>query len=201
VHRLYLRKTGRQVTEYLHHFVDEENKHMVMFGEFCHRYVGKVYPEKKIALPRDYARGEEEVSFFCKVMVVEELGDYYNVSLMRDERVDPFVREINRVHHVDETRHLVFGRKYLAELFAEYSPAWSAEVLQGFRAWLTEYVRSSWSDYYNPAVYSDAGLEDAYGLRTKALAHPACAAHRRRASERLVGYFLETGLLAQAPAL
>jgi hypothetical protein len=201
VHRLYLRKTGREVTEYLHHFVDEENKHMIMFGEFCHRYIGKVYPEKKIALPREYAKGEEEVAFFCKVMVVEELGDYYNVALMRDERVEPFVREVNRVHHVDEARHLAFGRSYLAELFGEYSPAWSAETMRGFHAWLVDYIRSCWGDYYNPAMYRDAGLDDDYGLRNKALAHPACAAHRRRASARLVRYFLEHGLLAAEPAL
>ncbi|HUF80753.1 MAG TPA: diiron oxygenase, partial [Burkholderiales bacterium] len=122
VHRLYLRSSGREITDYLHHFVDEENKHMVMFGEFCHRYIGKVYPEKKIVLGREYSKGEEEVAFFCKVMVVEELGDYYNVLIARDERVEPLVREINRVHHVDEARHLAFGRVHLAELFARHSP-------------------------------------------------------------------------------
>ncbi len=201
VHRLYLRKTGREVTEYLHHFVDEENKHMIMFGEFCHRYIGKVYPEKKLALPREYAKGEEEVAFFCKVMVVEELGDYYNVALTRDERVEPFVREVNRVHHVDEARHLAFGRRYLADLFAEAAKEWSAETLVGFRSWLVEYLRSSWGDYYNPAMYRDAGLDNGYELRQLAMTHPACAAHRQRASAKLVGYFVETGLLAEEPSL
>ena len=52
-HRLYTLEKRLPVLEYLHHFLDEENKHMVMFGEFCHRYIGKVYPEKKIALPRE----------------------------------------------------------------------------------------------------------------------------------------------------
>lgn len=195
VHRLYLRRTGREITDYLHHFVDEENKHMIMFGEFCHRYIGKVYPEKKVALPREYAKGEEEVAFFCKVMVVEELGDYYNVALMRDERVEPFVREINRVHHVDEARHLAFGRAYLAELHAEHADSWSAETVRGFREWLAQYLRSSWGDYYNPAMYRDAGLADAYALRELALSHPAGVLHRRCASAKLVRYFKEHGLL------
>src|SRR5690606_19719917 len=78
---LYSSKMTPQATEYLHHFIDEENKHMIMFGTFCQRYLSKVYPEKKIALPREYAKGEAEVMFFCKVMVVEELGDYYNVTM------------------------------------------------------------------------------------------------------------------------
>lgn len=201
VHRLYLKSTSREITEYLHHFVDEENKHMVMFGEFCNRYIGKVYPEKKISIPREYAKGEEEVAFFCKVLVVEELGDYYNVTIARDERIDPLVRELNRVHHIDEARHLAFGRSYLAELFARYSSEWSTESLAGFRSWLVAYLQGSWGDYYNPSMYRDAGLPEAYEVRTMALGHPACAEHRRQASKRLVDYFVEIGLLAEEPRL
>jgi hypothetical protein len=201
VHRMYLKGSSREVTEYLHHLVDEENKHMVMFGEFCNRYVGKVYPEKKIALAREYSKGEEEVAFYCKVMVVEELGDYYNVTIERDERVEPFVRLLNRVHHVDEARHLAFGRVHLAELFAQHSPQWSPEALAGFRTWLADYLRASWADYYNPTMYRDAGLADAYEVRQAALAHPACAEHRARASAKLVNYFVKHGLLAEAPQL
>lgn len=200
VHRLYLKSSGKEITDYLHHFVDEENKHMVMFGEFCNRYVGKVYPEKKIALAREYGKGEEEVAFFCKVMVVEELGDFYNVAIERDERCEPLVRELNRVHHVDEARHLAFGRVYLAELFERSAGQWPAETLAGFRTWLADYLRASWGDYYNPSMYRDAGLADSYELRQMALAHPACVAHRERASDKLVKYFVKTGLLAEPPS-
>jgi hypothetical protein len=201
VHRLYLKTTGREISDYLHHFVDEENKHMVMFGEFCHRYLGKVYPEKKIALTREYGKGEDEVAFFCKVMVVEELGDYYNVLIERDDRCDPLVRELNRVHHVDEARHLAFGRVHLTALIARHAPQWSADTMAAFRTWLTEYLRASWGDYYNPTMYRDAGLRDAYELRQMAMSHPACAAHRARASSKLVKYFLKNGLLAEEPLL
>jgi len=201
VHRLYAKSSTMPVTEYLHHFVDEENKHMVMFGEFCRRYMGKVYPEKKITLPRDYSKGEEEIAFFCKVMVVEELGDYYNQFIARDERCDPLVREINRVHQIDEARHLTFGRRHLAELFEQYRPKWSDETLADFRAWLAEYLRASWGDYYNPTMYRDAGLADGYELRQLALTHPACAAQRKQVSAKLVNYFIECGLLGEEPAL
>ncbi len=201
VDRLYSKKNSKEITEYLHHFVDEENKHMVMFGEFCNRYIGKVYPEKKISLPREYAKGEEEVAFFCKVMVVEELGDFYNITIEKDERIEPMARELNRVHHIDEARHLAFGRLYLAELFERHRGGWSEEQLAGFRGWLVEYLRASWGDYYNPTVYRDAGLADGYELRQMALAHPATAALRQRASAKLVSYFVKTGLLAEEPAL
>lgn len=199
-HRLYSTSNNREITEYLHHFLDEENKHMVMFGEFCHRYIGKVYPEKKLAMPREFAKGQEEVVFFCMAMVVEELGDYYNVVIAKDERVDPLVREINKVHHIDEARHLAFGRLYLAELFERYSPQWSDQSLAEFRQWLANYFKASWADYYNPTVYRDAGITDAYDVRQMALSHPECLAHRRRASEKVLSYFIKTGLLSEEPA-
>lgn len=201
VHRMYEKNGAAEVTDYLHHFVDEENKHMVMFGEYCRRYVGKVYPEKKLVLPRKMAKGEEDVAFYCKVLVVEELGDYYNVAIQTDERVEPIVREINRVHHIDESRHLAFGRAFLAELFERHRASWSDETLTSFRAWLAEYLKSSWGDYYNPTMYRDAGIASDYQVRQTALSHPACAEHRKRASSKLVSYFMKHELLTEEPQL
>jgi hypothetical protein len=197
---MYSRQNA-DITEYLHHFLDEENKHMVMFGEFCRRYAGKVYAQKKLMLPKAYVRGEEDVTFFIKVLIVEELGDYYNVAIERDERVHPLTREINRLHHRDEARHIAFGKRLLGELFAHHAPRWPAGTLEGLRRWLGDYLRSSWTDFYNPSVYRDAGVPDAYAARQAALADPGCAEHRHRVSRKLVDYFREVGILEEVPAL
>lgn len=199
--RLYSKRLTADSTEYLHHFLDEENKHMVMFGMFLQRYLGKVYPEKKIAFDRDYAKGEEEVAFFCKALVVEELGDYYNIKMMTDDTIEPIVKRINAVHHRDESRHIAFGRLHLAELAAEWLPKWDDDTRAGFRQWLAQYLKSSWADFYNPTMYKDAGIPDPYGVRKMALAHAAPADLRVRASRKLVNLFLETGLLDEEPAL
>ena len=198
--QMYSRR-NEEVTRYIHHFLDEENKHMIMFGEFCNRYAGRVYPQKKIALPRKYVRGEEDVIFFIKVLIVEELGDYYNVLMQRDERIAPIAREVNRIHHQDEARHIVFGRHLLRELWEEHVPKWSADTLDGLRAWLPEYLRSSWADFYNPSMYKDAGLDDPFGVRKLALEDPVCREHRVRVSQKLVDYFLDVGILLEEPAL
>jgi hypothetical protein len=194
-------KQNTDVTEYIHHFLDEENKHMVMFAEFCKRYAGKVYNYKKLVLPKSYAKGEEDVTFFIKALIVEELGDVYNVEMGRDDRLHPLVRDVNNLHHSDEARHIVFGRRLLQEAFAKWAPEWSAETLEGVRSWVGDYLRSSWADFYNPAMYRDAGLDDAYELRTRALESEAGRAHRRRVSARLVDFLIETGILVKAPAL
>ncbi len=198
-HRLYLKSTEPEVSEYLHHFIDEENKHMVMFGMFLKRYFGKVYPEKKVTIPREYAKGEEDVAFLCKALAVEEYGEYYNVVMWHDDRIHPLVSEINRVHHFDETRHLAFGRARLVETFQDKSKAWSSEELASFRTWLVAYLQSSWGDYYNPTMYKDAGLEDGYGLRQLALEHGK--AHRQKASEVLINLLVENGILEEVPEL
>lgn len=201
MNRMYRKNTLGAVTDYLHHFVDEENKHMIMFGTFCNRYAGRVYPEKKIVLPREYARGEEDIAFYCKVLIVEELGDYYNLKMMSDKTIHPLVARINKIHHVDEARHLSFGREYLRELVAEYRPGWSDEELASFRKWLVEYLASSWGDFYNPAVYKDAGLVDGYGIRQLGLQDATCRSFRTAASEKLVEYFQDIGLLTEPPVL
>jgi len=198
--QMYSRQ-NEPVTGYIHHFLDEENRHMVMFAMFCNRYVGKVYPLKKLVLPKKYAKGEEDVTFFIKALVIEELGDYYNVVMGHDDRLAPIVREVNKFHHRDEARHIVFGRKLLAEMFDHWAPQWSEETLAGVRAWLADYLRSSWADFYNPAVYKDAGIDDPYGARKEALEAKPCREHRERASAKLVDYFLDTGILDEAPAL
>lgn len=201
MNRMYRKNTEGKITEYLHHFIDEENKHMVMFGTFCNRYADKIYPEKKIVLPREYAKGEEEISFFCKVLIVEELGDYYNLAMMSDKRINPLVAKINRVHHVDEARHLAFGREFLSELAAGYVSDWTEGERERFQKWLVQYLTSSWGDFYNPSVYSDAGLEGGYKVRTMALEHDACRQFRNTASAKVVDYFLETDLLDERPTL
>ncbi|MFT5443117.1 MAG: hypothetical protein ACI8W3_002163 [Myxococcota bacterium] len=201
MHRMYRKATLGDITNYLHHFVDEENKHMIMFGEYCNRYAGKVYPEKKLVFPREYAKGEEDVAFFCKVLIVEELGDYYNLAMMSDKRIDPLVSKINRVHHIDEARHLAFGRQYLTEIFHACRDGWSPEEMESFQTWLANYLASCWGDFYNPAVYKDAGINDGYGVRKMALGNATCREMRERVSKKVVDYFLEVGLLDQVPAL
>ena len=200
-HRLYTLEKNMTVTEYMHHFLDEENKHMIMFSAFLRRYFGKVYPEKKVPYARALASGEEDIAFFAKVLVVEELSDVYNVALAADERLAPIVREINHTHHVDEARHIYFGRVYLKQLWDRAAPAWSEAQRESFRTWLVDYVNASWRDFNSAAVYRDAGIAEPYEAREMALASPACRAHRQRCSEKYLGNLVSRGILREAPVL
>ena len=193
-HRLY--QPGlEEVAEYLHHFLDEENKHSVWFGTFCRRYAGKVYPDRQVAFPREYAEGEEDLLFFARVSVFEEIVDRYNVAMGRDERLAPVVRRINANHHAEEARHLVFGRRIVAELWRTGVAQWPAEVVEGIRAHLQAFVVATWRSYYNPEVYRDAGFADPWAVARQAWEHPAARARREETTRSCLRPLVEAGVL------
>jgi hypothetical protein len=200
VRRLY-RKGHRALAPYLHHFLDEENKHMTYFGGFCMRYAGKIYADKKLAVPRTYAPGEEDFLFFAKVLLFEKIVDVYNVRMAKDMRLVPLVCRINLLHHLDEARHLAFGHLLVQQLFHEYRHQWSDATLHAVRDYLSHYLVATWQEYFNPEVYRDAGLDDPYGLKECAFHQPWARAHRHEVTQSCIRYLLTTGILSEEPAL
>jgi hypothetical protein len=197
--QLYSKAATPEITDYLHHFLDEENKHMIMFGVFCRKYVGRVYPDKRLAMPAKYAPGEELLRFYTLAMVVEAYGDYFNVRVMNDDRCNPLVRAISRVHHVDEARHIAFDKAYLAELAAEHMPGWDDATRTNFQTWLAGFMKANWLTFYNPAAYHDAGIENPYEVQKIAMAAPGQKALREKVTASVANFFLQTGLVAELP--
>lgn len=199
-HRLYSKEL-KEFAPYLHHFLDEENKHMIYFGGFCQRYAGKVYRNRKMEIPREYAKGEEDFLFFARIMIFEELVDVYNIRMSTDEKLEPIARQINLVHHLEEARHLVFGRLICEHLFEKHSPSWSPQVLQNCRDYLSNYIVSTWKEYYNPDVYADAGITDPYDMVEKAWTCESARKHRRKVSSKVIEFLKERKMIDKEPAL
>ncbi len=192
--RLYA-ELPKQITEYLHHFVDEENKHMSLFGQFCLRYGNKVYSSKSLVIPREYKRGEESFLFFAKVVIFEELVDYYNAYMCEDKRLHSLTQEINRYHHNDETRHLAFGRAITKQLFNQYSPEWGNNTIDEIRKYLIAYIESTWREYYNPNVYDDSGMQNSYLLYQSAWKCERSKLAREKVMSKCKEFFIESGIL------
>ena len=197
--QLYSKKNSPEITDYLHHFLDEENKHMVMFGIFCRKYVGRVYPEKKLSFAKEMGPGEEIIGFYAMAMVVEEFGDYFNIKTMQDDRCDPLVRDLSRLHHMDEARHLGFDRAYLTDLCEEWLPKWDDAQKAKFADWLVGFMKSNWATYYNPAVYKDVGIDQPFKVRRAAMENPVQKALRAKVSGKLIRFFIKLGLLDEVP--
>jgi P-aminobenzoate N-oxygenase AurF len=197
VARLY-RPDMRDVAPYLHHFIDEENKHSVYFGTFCTRY-GSLYRSRQIAAAPVPATPDGDLRFFAKVLVFEEIVDRFNVAQAKDERLHPVARFINHNHHAEETRHLIFGRKVVEELWKAHGPTWSADQVDDLRRYLAQFYVMAWREYYNPDVYRDAGFDASWELAEQLWASPAQQARRRGFSQRSARFLIDCGILTEEP--
>jgi hypothetical protein len=191
--RLY-RSDLLDVAGYLHHFLDEENKHSVYFGGFCTRYA-KVYRSRQVVFETERPRDIEDFLFFAKTMVFEEIVDQYNQAQGRDGRLHPLARFINDNHHREETRHLVFGRELVSALWQ--ASTWDTETRTDLGDQLTEFLLASWREYYNPDVYADLGLADPWRVAEEAWASPAQQRHRRLVSAKRLGLLISLGVLTK----
>lgn len=192
VRRLY-RGCSPTVSRYLQHFIDEENRHLYYFSRFCLDYAGSIYPDRKVVFPSDHTDESEDLRYFAKVLVFEEIVDVYNVTMAKDERLEPVARRINDMHHRDETHHLAFGRAIVCDLADELDPAARAEV----RDYLGEYIRTVWREYYNPTVYAELPIPDPYQVAAAAFDSTARQEQRRQVSARLHRSLSEAGLLSE----
>ncbi|RMI29444.1 diiron oxygenase [Nocardia stercoris] len=184
--RLY-RKDLLEVTGYLHHFLDEENKHSIYFGGFCTRYA-RIYPSRNLHFGGDLPRDVADFLFFAKTMIFEEIVDELNRIQARDERLHPLARFINDNHHREETRHLVFGREVTAALWHAAAPGWDDDTVAGVRDELATFLTTSWREYYNPDVYADSGFADPWQVADDAWQAPEQAARRAALTARCLAY-------------
>ncbi|HVE64454.1 MAG TPA: diiron oxygenase [Mycobacteriales bacterium] len=187
------------VSEYLHHFLAEENTHSVWFATFCRQYAGKIYPERTVAFGADERADDPadvaDFLFFARVLMFEELVNRYNVTMANDDLLHPVARRINADHYADESRHLVFGRRLVAHLWREHCAAWPADTIAHVRGHLTNYLSSMWREYYNPAAYLDAGLPEPWALARATWSDPVAVAHRARHTGPVLQPFVDAGVL------
>lgn len=197
--RLY-RRDLMDVADYLHHFLDEENKHSIYFGGFCTRYA-QVYRTRQVALERDRPPREvDDFLFFAKTMIFEEIVDRYNWVQARDTRLHPIARFINHNHHVEEARHLVFGRRLVGTLWETCAASWDDATVADVRDQLAQFFIASWREYYNPDVYANVGLDDPWQVADDAWAAVEQREHRRAVSTKCLDFLLSNHILITEPA-
>jgi len=184
------------VADYLHHFLDEENKHSVYFGGFCTRYA-RVHRTRQASFGTDRSHDIDDFLFFARTLIFEEIVDHYNRVQARDQRLHPLARFINDNHHREEARHLVFGRCLVTALWTACAPAWSQSVKDEIRDDLHQFVTNCWREYYHPDVYADARLDDPWELAEVAWSAPAQKAHRRMVSAGCQRFLLAAGILVE----
>ncbi len=187
-----------ELSRYLTHFIDEEARHMMYFSGFCRRYAEKIYPDRTI---HSKDSGDEELDMFllfARINVFEEIVDFYNRTMAKDERLAPVAREINRIHHFEELRHLNFGRHFLKHCLDRHIDDWDGARRQELRNHLSSYLAFVWKQYYSPDAYADAGIENAFDVWRGAADADSAVRHRNEVNRKRLSYLRKLQLLEAA---
>jgi hypothetical protein len=189
-------------SEFFHHFIGEENEHMWFFAKFCLKYGSKVYPDKSIKINAgELAPDIETFLVFARILVFEEIVDYFNVRIGKDESLHPVIRQINNVHHQDESRHIAFGRQIVKQLHQRVSENYDSAKLSELETYLKRYIETSLQSFYNPAVYRDSGIANPYKLRSEVLREAGRKLYHEKILNRTMDFLAKSGILSPENSL
>jgi hypothetical protein len=175
--------------------IADECRHSIMFARGAEKLRAPAYRPKRLAVElgrvlKTVAVGE---AAYAAILVAEEVLDVMQRDWMRDERVVPFVRTINNIHVVEESRHMKFARDE------------TRERLRG-AGWLRRQANAvlvATSAYFivtslvNDDVYPNAGLDRKRALR-EAKANEHHKALLRSSCSGLMEFLNSCGLLTNA---
>ncbi len=189
-------------SEFFHHFIGEENEHMWFFATFCLKYGGKIYKDKKASWAIAAMEPDiESLLVFSRILIFEEIVDYFNLRIGRDEALHPIIRQVNNIHHQDESRHIAFGRELVKQLFEGVRAKHSPERLREVSDYLSRYLEASVQLLYSPIAYQDAGIAEPYQVRTQLLEDPARKEQNVKILKRTVDFFAGNHIITNGAPL
>lgn len=172
--------------------IADECRHSMMFARLITKGGVPAYPVSR--LHHNLARVLKTVSttpgsFTC-TLLGEEILDWMQRLTFPDERVQPLVRGVTRIHVIEEARHVRYAREELRRQMRT-CPRWEAELT---RLSSGEAARVFSVSFVNPQVYTDVGLD-----KREALAQVKASGHRRdvmqQGAKRLTGFLDEIGVM------
>lgn len=172
--------------------VADETRHSVMFGRMVHAMGCRTYTPPP-AVHRLFTHAStlySELSIFALALVIEEVNDQLQREIARDERVQPLVRQVCRLHIIEEARHVGFARTELLHAAAHASP-----VRLGFQRELTAVsALVALTQRIHRDVYRAAGL-DPVRARREARSNPHYRQTLHWSGEKLIGFLTEVGMI------
>jgi hypothetical protein len=177
--------------------VAEECRHSIMFARGAQKLGAPAYRPHRFAI--ELGRAFKTVAFgeaaYAAILVAEEVLDVMQRDWMRDDRVVPFVRTINNIHVVEESRHMKFARDETLKRLKK--AGWVRRQIHAFVIAIASYVIVT--SMVNKGVYANAGLD-----RRRALDEARSNEHHKsmmRSSCSGLMDFLASARLLTKPAL
>ncbi|SEP53078.1 AurF N-oxygenase family protein [Amycolatopsis saalfeldensis] len=174
--------------------IADECRHSIMFARGAEKLRAPAYRPRRFVV--EAGRVFKAVAFgeaaYAAILVAEEVLDVMQRDWMRDERVVPFVRTINNIHVVEESRHMKFAREETRERLK--GAGWVRRQFTALVVAIASYVIVG--SMVNRDVYANAGL-DAKRAIPAAKANEHHKAMMRSSCAGLMEFLGSAGLLTK----
>ncbi|GAA2560392.1 AurF N-oxygenase family protein [Pseudonocardia hydrocarbonoxydans] len=172
--------------------IADECRHSIMFAKLAARFDVPDYRPGPLvhALGGLFAATAGGAAMFASVLVAEETLDQFQRESMRDERVQPLSRMVNRIHVTEEARHVRWAREELARLMPRLT-AHQRRVARTLTPVVSFVVIRS---LIHPSVYASVGLDPATARRA-ALANPHHRESIAWSARKLMPFLREVGIV------
>ena len=174
--------------------IADECRHSTMFARMAERIGCPAYgpPEPlrrlgKLLPPIGYGP-----ALYGSILVAEEVLDRLQREQMNDPGIQPLVRMVNRIHVLEEARHVTFAREEVTRGMATLSKG--ELVYQRALIALVSYCVTR--ALINPRMYKAVGIDPKEGVRT-ALNNPHWQDTIRFGGEKIMPFLQEAGLVGR----
>ncbi|MFH9179017.1 diiron oxygenase [Streptomyces albogriseolus] len=172
--------------------IEDECRHSKMFARVIAHSGTPWYPVSRVHhnLGRLFKTISTTPGSFTATLLGEEVLDWMQRLTFPDERVQPLIRGVTRIHVIEEARHVRYAREELRRQMMT-APRWSQEFT---RMSSGEFARVFSVAFVNPEVYTNVGLD-----RREAVAQVRASAHRRevmqQGAKKLTDFLDDIGVL------
>lgn len=172
--------------------IADECRHSMMFARMITKNGAPAYPVPRVhhQLARVLKTASTTPGSFAATLLGEEILDWMQRLTFPDERIQPLIRSITRIHVVEESRHVRYAREELRRQMVT-APRWQRRLT---RLSCGEAARVFSVCFVNPAVYEQVGLD-----RRSAVAQVRASGHRREVmrtgAKRLTDFLDDIGVL------
>lgn len=179
-------------TQYALTEIGDETRHIIMFTKSIASMGAPTYRPRKLIhqLARIYKATATGPALFAPVLVAEEITDRLQREMVNDETVHPLVRMVNRIHVVEEARHVRFAREEVARQMAGIGPIGKI-IANTVSAVVAAFVATS---MISPDVYREVGLDPAEAIKA-ARHNPNYHETRRWMAEKIMAFLQEQGMV------
>ncbi|MGH3712676.1 MAG: AurF N-oxygenase family protein [Micromonosporaceae bacterium] len=177
--------------------VADECRHITMFARAIERLGVPAYgpPRALHRLARVFPHIAYGPAAYGAILVAEETLDRLQREAMVDEGLQPLIRMVNRIHVLEEARHVTFARQEVVRGMASLRGPEPA-----YQRWLIAVISFCvMRSLINPRVYLAVGL-DPREARRAALGNPHYQETIRWSGERIMPFLTEAGLVG-APGM